>query len=108
MSQLQADDAVIKSEAESLCQTLRKCEFLIPVVFQCDGIYEVNFVSKNRQGEIAYQSTEIESFKTSLVGPKMFELHGLGRIHGTVKEIAEYVEVIVTFPATTEEKEKIA
>ena len=58
----EAVDAMIKSEAETLYETLKQYKFLVSLVLWYDVLFQVNFVSKELQGETVDLSTAIDSF----------------------------------------------
>ena len=47
----EADDAMIKSEAETLNEKLKQFKFLVSLVLWYDVLFQVDFVSKELQGE---------------------------------------------------------
>ena len=95
----EADDAMIKIEAETLYETLKQYKFLVSLVLWYDVLFQVNFVSKELQGETVDLSTAMNSFNNLMIWIRKLRVDGFVQILVTAKDLAEDMEVVAIFPA---------
>ena len=100
----EADDAMINSEAETLCETLKQYKFLVSLVLWYDVLFRVNFVSKELQGETVDLRTAMDSFNNLMAWRRKLRVDGFVQILFTAKELAENMEVVAIFPAKRQRK----
>ena len=102
----EADDAMIKSEAETLYKTLKQYKFLVSLVLWYDVRFQVNLVSKKLQGETVDLSTAMNLFNNLMTWLRKLRVDGFVKIHFTAKELDEDMEVVAVFPAKRQRKRK--
>ena len=102
----EAVDAMIQSEAETLYETLKQYKFLVSLVLWYDVLLQVNFVSKELQGETVDLSTAIDSFNNLMTWLRKLRVDGFVQILVTAKELAEEMEVVAIFQSNVEGKGK--
>ena len=102
----EAVDAMIKSEAETLYETLKQYKFLVSLVLWYDVLFQVNFVSKELQGKTVDLSTAMDSFNNLMTWIRKLRVDGFVQILVTAKELAEDMEVVAIFPVKRRRKGK--
>ena len=102
----ETDDAMIKSEAETLYETLTQFKFLVSLVLWYDVLFEVNLASKELQGETVHLSTAMDSFNNLMTWLKKVRVDGFSQILVAAKELAEEMEVVAIFPDRRQKKRK--
>ena len=102
----EAVDAMIKSEAETLYETLKQYKFLVSLVLWYDVLFQVNFVSKELQGETVDLSTAMDSFNNLMTWLRKLRVDEFVQILVTAKELAEDMEVVAIFPVKRRRKRK--
>ena len=97
---------MIKSEEETLYETLKRLQFLVLLMLWYDLLFQVNFVSKELQDETVDLSTAMDSFKKLMTWLRNLRVDGFVQILVTTKQLAEDMEVFAIFPATRQRKRK--
>ena len=100
----EADHAIIKSEAETLYETLKQYKFLLSLVLWYDVLFQVNFVNKELHGETVDLSTAMDSFNNLMTWIRKLRVDGFAQI--LAKELADDMEVVAIFPAKRQRKGK--
>ena len=102
----ETNDAIIKSEAETLYETLKNYKFLVSLVLWYDVLFQVNFVSKELQGETVDLSTAMDSYNNLMTWLRKLRVDGFVQILVTAKELAKNMEVVAIFPDKRQRKRK--
>ena len=76
------------------------------LVLWYDVLFQVNFVSKELQGETVDLSTAMDSFNNLMTWLRKLRVDGFVHILVTAKELAEDMEVVAIFPAKRQRKRK--
>ena len=93
----EAVDAMIKSEAETLYETLKQYKFLVSLVLWYDVLFQVNFVSKELQGETVDLSTAMDSFNNLMTWLRKLRVDGFVQILVTAKELLKTWKLLQYF-----------
>ena len=83
---------------------MKQCKFLVSLVLWYDVLFQVNFVSKELQGETVDLSTAMDSFNNSRIWLRRLRVDGFAQILVLAKELAEHIEVVAIFPAKRQMK----
>ena len=101
-----ANDAIIKSETETLYETLKQYKFIVSLVLWYDVLFQVNFVSKELQGETVDLITAMDSFNNLMTWLRKLRVDGFVQILVTAKEMAEDMKVVAFFLTKCQKKRK--
>ena len=82
----ETDDAMIKSEEETLYKALKQFKFFVSLVLWYDVLFQVNSVSKKLQGEAVDLSTSMDLFNNLMTWLKKLRVDEFVQIHVTAKQ----------------------
>jgi hypothetical protein len=95
-----------RSEAKSLCNEIENFQFIVALVFWHDILFQVNYISKQLQGESSDLPDAIENLDRLSQSIAMFESDGFESAIVTATELAESLEIDPVFPARRMRKKK--
>ena len=100
----EADDVMIKSEAQTLYETLKQYKFLVSLVLWYDVLFQVNFVSKELQGKTVDLRTAMDSCNNLMTWLRKLKVDEFVWIPVTANELAEDMEDVAIFPVKRQRK----
>ncbi|KAL0394347.1 UNVERIFIED_CONTAM: hypothetical protein Slati_4400900 [Sesamum latifolium] len=92
------EDAMSKSEAKSLADSLDSFEFLLGIVIWYDILFCINMVSKKLQSESMSVDSTIEQIEGALAFFEGYRTTGFAASMNITKELAYVMDVEPTFP----------